>query len=35
VVETLRRAHLQGRLEPIYNELTRQPVGQEVSVLAA
>jgi putative nucleotidyltransferase with HDIG domain len=35
VVETLRRAHLQGRLEPIYNELTRQPVGQEVSLLAA
>jgi len=35
VVETLRRAHLQGRLEPIYNELLRSPIGQEASLLAA
>ncbi|GBC93113.1 Cyclic di-GMP phosphodiesterase response regulator RpfG [bacterium HR15] len=35
VIETLRRAHLQGRLEPIYNELLRNPLGQEPSLLAA
>ncbi|MEN3002186.1 MAG: HD domain-containing phosphohydrolase [Armatimonadota bacterium] len=35
VVETLRRAHLQGRLEPIYNELLRHPLGQEPYPMAA
>ncbi len=36
VVETLRRAHLQGRLEPIYNELLRNPLAsQEPKLLAA
>jgi len=35
VVETLRRAHLQGRLNSIYNELLRNPIGQNSSSIAA
>ena len=35
VIETLRRAHLQGRLEPIYNELLRTPQELSTGMLAA
>jgi len=35
VIETLRRAHLQGRLDSIYNELLRTPLEPSAGILAA